>query len=432
MVAKSTASRARVKAAKPAKPYPTFPCYSHSSGRWAAKVNGKTRFFGRWGVKEGASIVPVADVLASAEAAKAEYDRQIFHLKKGEPVPAPVSDGPDIFDLRESFLGVKEAAIKSGKLSPRTFKRYKRAADELMTFFGEDKPLAALTVADFTRLYVHLDKGSKQSPVSLGNDIRHIKIVLKYAYDSDMVDRPFRYGPVFRMPTLKEVRQAEQAHRKEHGRRFLEAEQLRQILDYLAGKGEPRRPSTASAIILRAMVLLGVNCGLGQTDCANLEDAHLHLDSGWLDYPRVKTAVERRIPLWPETVDALREALAVRRKPKSAADRNCVFLTQRGMRWVHNTKRGNTLDSVGKVFSEALEALGLKRSRLSFYCLRHITETVGGKCKDQVAVDWVMGHAPSSGDMSAAYREGIDDDRLLAVTNTIREWLFGEPNNVQA
>jgi mono/diheme cytochrome c family protein len=36
-----------------------------------------------------------------------------------------------------------------------------------------------------------------------------------------------------------------------------------------------------------------------------------------------------------------------------------------------------------------------------------------------------MGHAPNSGDMSAAYRERIDDDRLRAVVKYVRQWLLG-------
>jgi hypothetical protein len=42
------------------------------------------------------------------------------------------------------------------------------------------------------------------------------------------------------------------------------------------------------------------------------------------------------------------------------------------------------------------------------------------------AVRSIMGHAPLSGDMSAAYRERIDDSRLLAVTEHVRKWLFGK------
>jgi hypothetical protein len=37
-----------------------------------------------------------------------------------------------------------------------------------------------------------------------------------------------------------------------------------------------------------------------------------------------------------------------------------------------------------------------------------------------------MGHAPKSDDMSAVYRERIGNDRLKAVTDHVREWLFAE------
>ena len=37
-----------------------------------------------------------------------------------------------------------------------------------------------------------------------------------------------------------------------------------------------------------------------------------------------------------------------------------------------------------------------------------------------------MGHAGASNDMSAVYRQRVDDERLLAVTNHVRKWLFGE------
>ncbi len=51
-----------------------------------------------------------------------------------------------------------------------------------------------------------------------------------------------------------------------------------------------------------------------------------------------------------------------------------------------------------------------------------MTETIGGGCKDQVAVDAVMGH--SRGDMASVYRLDIDDSRLEAVADHIHRWLF--------
>src|SRR5690349_15134384 len=94
---------------------------------------------------------------------------------------------------------------------------------------------------------------------------------------------------------------------------------------------------------LRAMVLLGLNAGLGVTDCGNLSNPNIDLDAGWLDYPRVKTETPRRVPLWPETVDALKAVLEKRRYPLTAADDGIVFLTRTRRRWVR-TKPGKTAE----------------------------------------------------------------------------------------
>src|SRR5688572_945039 len=51
--------------------------------------------------------------------------------------------------------------------------------------------------------------------------------------------------------------------------------------------------------------------------------------------------------------------------------------------------------------------------------LSFTTETVGGGCRDQVAVDAIMGHVDPS--MGANYRHNIGDDRL---TDHIHDWLF--------
>ena len=68
--------------------------------------------------------------------------------------------------------------------------------------------------------------------------------------------------------------------------------------------------------------------------------------------------------------------------------------------------------------------LGLYRRGLGFYTLRHVTETIGGDCRDQVAVDHIMGH--SRNDMASVYRERISDARLQAVVEHVRAWLFGD------
>jgi len=69
-----------------------------------------------------------------------------------------------------------------------------------------------------------------------------------------------------------------------------------------------------------------------------------------------------------------------------------------------------------------LRSLGLYRPRLGFYALRHTFETIGGEAKDQVAVDHIMGHVRD--DMASVYRERISDERLRAVTDHVRAWLW--------
>ncbi len=75
-------------------------------------------------------------------------------------------------------------------------------------------------------------------------------------------------------------------------------------------------------------------------------------------------------------------------------------------------------------FGKVLKKLELQKSGLGFYSLRRTFETVAGATKDQVVVDLVMGHADDS--MASIYRQGVDDSRLIAVTDFVRNWLFGD------
>ncbi len=75
------------------------------------------------------------------------------------------------------------------------------------------------------------------------------------------------------------------------------------------------------------MILLGINCGLGNTDCSELPIGAVNLARGWLTYPRTKTMVMRECPLCRRLSWRFRKVLRVRRQPATPDLNHFVFLT---------------------------------------------------------------------------------------------------------
>src|SRR4051794_8685869 len=137
--------------------------------------------------------------------------------------------------------------------------------------------------------------------------VQYSRSVFKHGFDATLIDRPVRFGPGFARPTKKTLR----VHRAAQGVKLFTAEEVRQLLD-------------AAGTPMKAMILLAINAGYGNSDCGNLPLDAIDLEGGWATYPRPKTGVNRRCALWPETVEAVREALAKRPQPKDPEDTNLV------------------------------------------------------------------------------------------------------------
>ena len=185
-----------------------------------------------------------------------------------------------------------------------------------------------------------------------------------------------------------------------------------------------------AGVHMKAMLLLGINCGFGPSDCGNLPISAIDLKNGWVDFPRPKTGVQRRCPLWPETATALKESLAKRPQPREEADANIVFLTKYHQRWTKDTSDSPISKEFAKLIKQVMVTRGTKpepiqRKGVGFYALRHTFQTIGDGARDPIATRAIMGHAEAGNDMSAVYREGVDDGRLKAVTDHVRQWLFG-------
>jgi integrase len=372
------------KPAKPKKPRPDYPLTPHPTGRWCKKILGKLHYFGPWD---------------DPDAALAKWLDEKDDLLAGRiPCSRLAEDIVTLRKLCNAFLTTKVKLRDSGELSVHTWRDYYNVCESLITAFGPDRLLTDLLPEDFERLRATWSE--KWGFVRVGNTINKVRIVFNYAYKNGLIDRPIRYGEGFKRPSRKTLRLA----RAKKGPRMFEAAELRRIVK------QATQP-------MKAMVLLGINCALGNADVGQLPMNAIDMKNDWLTYPRGKTGIMRRCPLWPETVKALRAWLIIRPTPVKPEDSDLVFVTVKGGSWFKETSD----NPISKEARKLLDELKINDNR-NFYALRHTFETIGGESKDQVAVDSIMGHARD--DMASIYRERISDDRLRAVTEYVRVWLF--------
>jgi integrase len=372
---------------KPSKPYPEFPLFPHATGRWAKKIRGTFVYFGPWDDPDGALE---------------KYLKEKDALHAGRKPREQVSTGVTVKEVCNRFLNAKLGLVKSGELTNRSWEDYKTACDLIVSFFRKDRLVADLDPEDFNSLRGKMAR--KWGPVTLGNAIQRVRTVFKFAAENGLIERPVCYGQEFKRPKQKVLR----INRARRGPKLFTADDIRRLAD-------------AAAPTVRAMILLGINCGFGNADCGTLPLSAVDLDAAVIDFPRPKNGIARRCPLWPETVQAIRAALADRPAPKSKANAGLVFITKYGLPWAKDIP-----DSpVAKELKKLVQRLGLKiRKGIGFYTLRHTFRTVADEAKDQPAADFIMGH--ESTHMSSHYRETISDARLKAVTDYVRGWLFAE------
>lgn len=369
---------------------PAFPLRLHKTGQWTKHVRGKDFYFGR-----------------DRDAALAEYLRVKSDLEVGRrPRPLPSGDGPTVSRIVVDFLAARRRRVEAGELSPGTWSLYRVRLGLLPATFGPDATVEDLRADDWGKL--RSAASERLGARALGQFVAIVRTAFKWAYESDMIDRPVKFGPEFAPPSRRLVRLA----RSERGRLDLTADECRKLIE-------------ESGIQFRAMVYLGLNCGYGSSDCSRLNRSDVSREPGWLADVRVKTATSRRCPLWPETIAALKAAAMARPKPVRADDRDAVFLTQAGRRWIRSTDRpGKSVsrrDSIGETFQRTARNAGVKVAG-RFYSLRHTFRTVADETLDAVAVGLIMGHTDHS--TAGHYRERIGDERLRKVTDHVRAWLI--------
>ena len=410
---------------RPKKPYADFPLTPHASGAWQKKILGKVHYFGRWAKIVKGKLTRIEG--DGWQEALTLYKAQADDLHAGR-TPRTKAGGLTVMELCNRFLTAKKNKVAAGELTERTFVEYRQTTDRLVATFGKDRLVDDLASDDFESLRADLAK--TWGPVRLGNEIQKVRTVFKYGYEAGLIDRPVRFGPEFRKPSKSVMRK----HRASKEQRMFSQAEIGAVLE-------------AASVQVRAMLLLGINAGFGNHDCGTLPLKAVDLDKGWIKFPRPKTGVERRCPLWPETVEALKTAIADRPTPKEFA-KSLVFVTKYGGDWANDDGKADPIATeiskllrrprcpkCGRINPQDSERCQCKwkptadqpwgklhREGLGFYALRHTFRTIADATRDFPAVRLVMGHA--DGSIDDVYREHIDDSRLKAVVDHVHGWLF--------
>ena len=361
---------------------------------WCKRINGRTRW-----VCSAATAPTAAD-------ADAFYRDHFAELWAG---PTPAS--PDVVTLGVLAEYFVDRKLRAG-LSVRTAADYREAAQSFIDAVGTDRPIAELTPADFAR--VRSGWAERFGPHRLAKFVAAARSMFLWASRPPLSLPTPAYGDEFERPTRLAFRRHRSDVRRRLGPRTFTPAELAAVLAVA-------RPA------VRAMVLFGLNGGLGNADVAGLPLAAVDLASGWIDCPRAKAGVDRRFPLWPETADALRVAMAERdeafarwhrqRRTVPAAVAELLFVTRQRGPFISDDGDGHK-DRVAAEFARACRRAQVDRRGRGFYSLRRTFRTQADGAGDQRAAALVVGY--EVGDMGGVYVEQVDDARLLAVVEHVR------------
>ncbi len=193
------------------------------------------------------------------------------------------------------------------------------------------------------------------------------------------------HPPLAAIAKFSKRQNAKKGHGRKHNRNPLSWEDLEKLL-------------AAADVTDSALVLLGLNCGFGNSDIGTLKLKDVDLEAGLISHPRPKTGVERDFILWPETVEILQEYLDHHRgKPRFKDSDKLFFVSRKGfpLCWQELKEDGKVRrsDAIKLRFERLCKRAGVERKYgVGFYIIRHTYATmIGSASKDFREVQAALG-----------------------------------------
>lgn len=401
-----------------------FPLTKHKRG-WVKKINGRVVFVcGNVSMDEALQIwFNRKEELYAKHSTKSETPLQSMVIPTQPPMPQvtqPAKPSPTVQEVAEAFKRARLQMMEEGKFKPRSYTSMVEAIDAFEN--SVVGPVNALMPENFAR-YRSLLAQRMTSPFSINRHVSQVRAMFRWAKDyAYLIDTLPRWGMSFKKSSAVQIRRHTHDRQRTGKSRIFTPQQVHTFLD-------SSRPD------VRAMVLLGINCAFTNSDIADVTIDSIDFIKGVVEFPRPKNENYRRAILWPETMQAIRDALPYRARPQNPADDHRIFLTRTGLPWIVTRKTQN-----GKIITVDHLAGHLARRRrkgtlslpsgCSFYKLRATLRTVSHVLRDKEAVNLIMGHADHSvAAINYVHFESPEiraewDDRLRAVSDHVHSWLF--------
>ena len=383
----------------PKLPSPDFPLRLHRNGQWYKSVwnprekKSEQFYFGAWQDDpkgERALKDPELGWLARRDAIKAGID----NVRVQPAADADLTLG----NLMARFLAFKRGRVTSGELSLATLDGYLKAVQAFVTFQKASTPASGLRPEHFTAYARHLVEGRNLGRHARKRVITYINTFLRYGAKNGWISMPNAGTDWVAPATDRDSMRVAKARAgvKDNAERILTGEEIDALLD----RSQPA---------FKAMILLGINCGLGPADLGRLRWHTIDLKRGTMCFPRPKTGVMRLGYLWKKTRRALKRVRTLKHNRialVSQGDDALVFITRKNLPYYREVEVHRLVEVDGqrvrklvgvKVDNAILRtfrrmARELELDGVTFYRLRHTFKTLGKKARDREALDLMMGH----------------------------------------
>jgi integrase len=368
--------------------------FQHSNGQWAKKVKGKLRYFG-------------TDLDVALKRWATEKDHWLAGM-----VPPRVDHNPSLAELANLYLDHCKKEVLAGEVRADQPSRAKETIARLIGSVGQDARLHLITPQHWWKfredLAIPVGRGltrcDQRAASSIAADIKRIKAFINWSRRQKLLREDISPGDALNPPKKQRSRLAKSLK----GNLCWTPEELREAVE-------------SADVHFKPVLLLAINCGMGVADIARLTR------SGWRDRngeflhcPRHKTGVDRNVWLWPETIRAVEDARKSRPKEHRQKYESCLLLTKGGLPW-WRIEDGTNRDLASSAMRAVKSTVGTTRT---LYDCRRTFRTVASEVCDLEAINHCMGH--DGGGEGGTYLQAISDERIKAVCQHVRTWMYGE------